>query len=178
MKSPRAEAVGLLAGEIAHDFNNLLTAISSHAGLLLEDLPEGSQMRNDAREIIDACEQAVVLTRKLRTLGRSLDEGPLLLTDLSTPGTKGAAQDDEQDHGELETAGSDTLRPVKPLPDEVSDELARCARIGDAAGLREMITSRVRSVCPSTADRLEQLLDDYAYEEVLVALGADRPATD
>jgi CheY-like chemotaxis protein/two-component sensor histidine kinase len=64
------EAIGRLAGGVAHDFNNLLTAINGHARLLLEDLPAGSQLANDARQILSAGDRAIGLTRQLLAFSR------------------------------------------------------------------------------------------------------------
>ncbi|HTO72305.1 MAG TPA: PAS domain S-box protein [Gemmatimonadales bacterium] len=69
-QSQKMEAVGLLAGGIAHDFNNLLTAILGTAALLAEDLPEGSPLRNEAKEIETAAQRGASLTRQLLTFSR------------------------------------------------------------------------------------------------------------
>ena len=69
-KSQKLEAIGRLAGGIAHDFNNLLTAIGGCAGLLLEDLEEGSSLRSNAEEITIATRKAANLTRQLLAYSR------------------------------------------------------------------------------------------------------------
>src|SRR5207237_4835824 len=55
-QSQKMEAIGRLAGGIAHDFNNLLTAISGHAQLLYEELPD--HMRGEVSEIATAANRA------------------------------------------------------------------------------------------------------------------------
>ncbi len=75
-QSQKLEAVGLLAGGIAHDFNNLLTAILGTAALLAEDLPEGSPLRNEAREIETAAQRGASLTRQLLTFSRRQSAQP------------------------------------------------------------------------------------------------------
>ena len=69
-QSSKMEAVGLLAGGIAHDFNTLLTAIGGYAELvqigLLEDDPAQSHMR----EVRQAVDRAVALTRQLLAFSR------------------------------------------------------------------------------------------------------------
>ena len=70
LHSQKLEAVGQLAGGIAHDFNNLLTVVTSYSGMLLADLPEGSEARADLQEIVDSAERAASLTRQLLAFSR------------------------------------------------------------------------------------------------------------
>ncbi len=64
------EAVGQLAGGIAHDFNNLLTVILGSGEALLADLEQAHPCRIEAREIVQAAERAVRLTRQLLAFSR------------------------------------------------------------------------------------------------------------
>jgi PAS domain S-box-containing protein len=66
----RLESVGRLAGGVAHDFNNLLTVINGYAEMIMAKAPEGSDVRNNAKQIRNAGEQAAGLTKKLLRLGR------------------------------------------------------------------------------------------------------------
>src|SRR5581483_6795918 len=70
LQSQKIEAIGQLAGGIAHDFNNLLTAILGYSTLLVDDLEEGDQRRNDVRAIADAAQSAAALTRQLLAFSR------------------------------------------------------------------------------------------------------------
>ena len=70
VQAQRMESIGQLAGGVAHDFNNLLTAITGHSELLLVDLPEDSQLREDAIEIRDAADRAASLTKQLLAFSR------------------------------------------------------------------------------------------------------------
>ena len=66
----RMEAVGRLAGGIAHDFNNLLTAILGYTELVLNDLGPNHPLAGDVREIRNAGQSAVQLTRQLLAFSR------------------------------------------------------------------------------------------------------------
>jgi PAS domain S-box-containing protein len=66
----RLESIGRLAGGIAHDFNNLLAVIRNYAQFLIEDLPEGSQSREDLEQIRRAVDRATSLTRQLLIFAR------------------------------------------------------------------------------------------------------------
>ncbi|MFT3841388.1 MAG: PAS domain S-box protein [Myxococcaceae bacterium] len=66
----KLEAIGSLAGGIAHDFNNILTVIITTALVAREDLPEGSPMREEMKEILDASDRAARLVRQLLAFSR------------------------------------------------------------------------------------------------------------
>jgi two-component system cell cycle sensor histidine kinase/response regulator CckA len=70
LQAQKMESVGRLAGGVSHDFNNLLTAVMSHAELAMEDLPEGSSVRQDLALIYDAASRGAALTRQLLTFAR------------------------------------------------------------------------------------------------------------
>ncbi len=70
LQAQKMESVGRLAGGVSHDFNNLLTAVMSHAELALEDLEEGSPVRQDLSLIYDAASRGAALTRQLLTFAR------------------------------------------------------------------------------------------------------------
>jgi PAS domain S-box-containing protein len=69
-QSQKMDTVGQLASGIAHDFNNLLTVINGVSDLMVADLPDGSPMRDDAREIRRAGERAADLTHQLLAFSR------------------------------------------------------------------------------------------------------------
>jgi two-component system, cell cycle sensor histidine kinase and response regulator CckA len=75
----KMEAVGRLAGGIAHDFNNVLTAIFGYTDLLLEQLDEGDQKRDDVEEIRRAAHRAATLTRQLLAFSRKQVMQPRLV---------------------------------------------------------------------------------------------------
>jgi two-component system, cell cycle sensor histidine kinase and response regulator CckA len=72
----RLESIGRLAGGIAHDFNNLLAVIRNYASFLVEDLPEGSQSREDLEQIRRAVDRATSLTRQLLIFARKERSAP------------------------------------------------------------------------------------------------------
>jgi two-component system, cell cycle sensor histidine kinase and response regulator CckA len=66
----RMEAIVHLTGGVAHDFNNLLMVISSYAGFVLDQLPEGNAARDDVKIIQDSAARAAELTNQLLAFGR------------------------------------------------------------------------------------------------------------
>ena len=69
-QSQKMEAIGQLAGGIAHDFNNLLTIVQVNCELLLPQLSDDRQIRNDLLQIRSAAERAAGLTRQLLAFSR------------------------------------------------------------------------------------------------------------
>jgi PAS domain S-box-containing protein len=69
-QSQKMETVGRLAGGVAHEFNSILTTILGQSEFLLRDLPEGSPLAKNAREISKAAGRAAILTRQLLAYGR------------------------------------------------------------------------------------------------------------
>jgi PAS domain S-box-containing protein len=65
----RVESVERVVAGMTHEFSNLLTAIFGHAELMVEDLPEGSELRESAEVIRRECERAQDLTGRLLGLG-------------------------------------------------------------------------------------------------------------
>jgi two-component system cell cycle sensor histidine kinase/response regulator CckA len=66
----RIESIGRLAGGVAHDFNNLVTVITGHAEMLLDELDERDEFRQDITEILEAGERAAALTHQLLAFSR------------------------------------------------------------------------------------------------------------
>jgi signal transduction histidine kinase len=66
----RLEAVGRLSAGVAHDFNNQLAPILTVSGVVRDELPAGSPLREDLEEIRGAALKARDLVRALQTLSR------------------------------------------------------------------------------------------------------------
>lgn len=73
-QSQRLQAIGLLAGGIAHDFNNILTPIVGLSGMLIEDLPQDSPVREDAGEIYKAGIRGSDLVKQILTFSRNAEQ--------------------------------------------------------------------------------------------------------
>jgi PAS domain S-box-containing protein len=69
-QAQKLETVGHLAGGIAHEFNSIMTVLIGQSDLLLEDLPPGSSLRENAQEIGKAAQRSATLTRQLLAYGR------------------------------------------------------------------------------------------------------------
>jgi len=69
-QSRKMEAIGTLAGGIAHDFNNILSAILGYAEMLEDDLNELPRQRDNAEQIILACNRARDLVQQILTFSR------------------------------------------------------------------------------------------------------------
>jgi PAS domain S-box-containing protein len=69
-QSQKMESVGRLAGGVAHDFNNLLGVVIGYTEILQERLPEDSDLRAFAEDVLRAAHRAADLTRQLLAFGR------------------------------------------------------------------------------------------------------------
>ncbi len=70
-QAQKMDAVGQLAGGIAHDFNNILAAILANADLLAQQLPEGSEERDDVEEIRVTARRGAAMVKKLLIFSRN-----------------------------------------------------------------------------------------------------------
>jgi PAS domain S-box-containing protein len=73
IQSSKLEAVGTLAAGIAHDFNNILASIVAYAELADDDLPQGSEAKNNVAKVISGSFRARDLVARILDFAR---EGP------------------------------------------------------------------------------------------------------
>jgi signal transduction histidine kinase/CheY-like chemotaxis protein len=66
----KLQAIGTLAGGIAHDFNNILFPIVGYTELTMDDMPEGSQARQNLEEVLKAANRAKALVQQILTFSR------------------------------------------------------------------------------------------------------------
>ena len=66
----KLQAIGTLAGGIAHDFNNILFPIVGYTELTMDDVPEGSQARQNLAEVLKATNRAKELVQQILTFSR------------------------------------------------------------------------------------------------------------
>jgi signal transduction histidine kinase/ActR/RegA family two-component response regulator len=66
----KLQAIGTLAGGIAHDFNNILFPIVGYTELTIDDVPEGSQAKQNLQEVLKAADRAKKLVQQILTFSR------------------------------------------------------------------------------------------------------------
>jgi PAS domain S-box-containing protein len=74
LQAQKLETIGALAGGIAHDFNNILATISGYSEMLIEDLPEGSDMSEKVCKIQTAVQKARSITNQILTFSRQVEQ--------------------------------------------------------------------------------------------------------
>lgn len=69
-QSQKIEAIGTLAGGIAHDFNNILFPVLGYSEMLLNDAPDGSELKRDLSMIFNGAERASDLVKQILAFSR------------------------------------------------------------------------------------------------------------
>ncbi len=120
----KLQAIGTLAGGIAHDFNNILFPIVGYTELTLDDVPEGSQARQNLKEVLRAANRARELVQQILTFSRQngQERKPLKVQTLIKEALK-------------------LLRATIPSSVEISSSIDNeCGRInGDATQIHQVI---------------------------------------
>ena len=70
LHAQKMDALGSFAGGIAHDFNNYIHSIMGYTELATQSLPDGSQARDDLREVLASATRAADLTRQILVFSR------------------------------------------------------------------------------------------------------------
>ena len=70
VQAQKLEAIGRLAGGVAHDFNNLLTVVELSARLMGRQMHRQDPLWEHVRQIQEASERGIRLTRQLLSFGR------------------------------------------------------------------------------------------------------------
>ncbi|MBN2704299.1 MAG: response regulator [Pontiellaceae bacterium] len=83
LQSQKMDSIGRLAGGVAHDFNNMLAVIMGNAELMLQQIPDGNILKDDAREILRTTQRATALTKQLLAFARKQSVKPEII-DLNT----------------------------------------------------------------------------------------------
>jgi PAS domain S-box-containing protein len=73
LHSQKLEALGTLAGGIAHDLNNTLLPILALSGLVMQQMPEGSNEREDLETVVKASRHGRDLVQRILAFSRSQD---------------------------------------------------------------------------------------------------------
>ncbi|MBF0235707.1 MAG: response regulator, partial [Desulfamplus sp.] len=72
-QSQKMESLGTLASGISHDFNNILAAILGFAELSITDADEGSDLKEDLEQILNAGKRARDLVRRILSFSRQTE---------------------------------------------------------------------------------------------------------
>lgn len=70
----KMEAIGTLAGGIAHDFNNILAAVLGYTEMALEETPDGSLLRSNIQEVLNAGNRAKDLVKQILSFSRQAEQ--------------------------------------------------------------------------------------------------------
>ena len=71
-QAKKMESIGLMAGGVAHDLNNILAGIVGYPELILQNLPEDSELQKPIRAILESGQRAAVVVADLLTVARGV----------------------------------------------------------------------------------------------------------
>jgi PAS domain S-box-containing protein len=73
-QAQKMEAIGVLAGGIAHDFNNILFPIIGYTEMMLDNAPEGSDLKKGLNEVLLASGRARELVQQILSFSRQSEK--------------------------------------------------------------------------------------------------------
>ena len=79
LQSQKMDSIGRLAGGVAHDFNNMLAVIMGNAELMIQQIPDGNILKDDAKEILRTTQRATELTKQLLAFARKQSVKPEII---------------------------------------------------------------------------------------------------
>ena len=72
-QAQKMEAIGTLAGGIAHDFNNILTAVLGYTEIALMEVADGTPVKRNLEQVLQAGNRARELVRQILTFSRQTE---------------------------------------------------------------------------------------------------------
>jgi len=78
-QAQRLESIGRLAGGVAHDFNNMLAIIFGFTELALDSVTKDSKIQRYLKEVLNAADRSMQVTRQLLAFARRQTTVPTLL---------------------------------------------------------------------------------------------------
>ncbi len=136
VQSQKMEAIGTLAGGIAHDMNNVLAVVLGLGSVVEEDLPEGSEMREDMQDLLAAASR-----------------GKAMVTNLLGFARKG-------DYARTRWAPAPAIEKIvellrKTIPKEISTECTVAEDVGDIVADANQIASALMNLCINASQAIQ-----------------------
>lgn len=163
IQAQKMEAIGNLAGGIAHDFNNILSSILGFTELALEDVPEGSPIKDNLDEVYIAGNRAKELVQQILAFARQSEElkKPVKLNEIVIEALK-------------------LLRPSTPTTIDIIPAIKSIATVrGNVSQLHQIVMNLCTNAIHSLQEKggvLEIALKDVIYYNDLRSTHSGLPA--